>query len=683
MPGTGEKSPRAVALIGPYGSGKTTLLESLLFATGAIPRKGSVSAGNCTGDGAPEARARQMGLEVCCATTSYLQQHFTFLDCPGSVEFLQETLSVLPAVDTAVVVIEPEPAKVQMVRPYLKRLADMGLPHILYVNKIEKAHISVQEVFEALQGVSDKPLLLRQIPTTKDGKITGFIDLALERGFIYREHAPSEVVGIDDAESEQSARFAMLEKLADYDELLMEELISDIAPKRDRVFDDLTREMARGEIVPVLIGSAENDNGIRRLLKALRHEAPPVSVCAGRSGIAPDTPDPAALIFKTSYASQGGKLSLARILSGTVHEGDTLCSPDGEVRIGSMFTLTGDAQTKCSAAEAGDVVALSRLEGAGSGMILTGGALAQQKITPEILPPVYRLAVRVADRKDEVKLMAAIAKLCEEDPSLSVEQDADLHQTALAGQGEIHLRVAAEKMTRRYGLNLTLSDVRVPYRESIRGTVTQRGRHKRQSGGHGQFGDVVLDIAPLPRGTGFVFQDQIVGGVVPKQWIPSVEKGVKSYLECGPLGFPVEDLTVTLTDGSFHTVDSSDAAFQTAARVAMAEGLPKCNPVLLEPVMRVTIHVPSDATSKVNSVISARRGQIFGFDSRNGWAGWDSVTADIPQSEIGDLVVELRSLTQGLGTFEMRFDHLAELNGKLAEAVVTAARQAKESARAA
>jgi elongation factor G len=253
---------------------------------------------------------------------------------------------------------------------------------------------------------------------------------------------------------------------------------------------------------------------------------------------------------------------------------------------------------------------------------------------------------------------------------------------ALAGQGEIHLRVAVDKLMSKYGLKLLTHPASVPYKETIRKSVTVRGRHKRQSGGHGQFGDCVLEIKPQPRGAGFIFVDEIVGGVVPKQFIPSVEKGVIEYLKCGPLGFPVVDICVTLNDGSYHTVDSSDAAFQTAARVGMQEGMPQCSPVLLESIMHVKIHVPSDATAKVNGVVSGRRGQLLGFDGRAGWKGWDTVEAEMPQSEIGNLIIELRSLTQGVGTYEMKFDHLSELSGKFADQVVAARKAAKEEAKA-
>lgn len=669
----GGSGPRCVALVGPYGGGKTTLLESMLWITGTTQRKGSVSARNTVGDYSPEARARQMSVEVNAATMRYMDETFTILDCPGSIEFLQETLNVLPGIDAAIVVCEPEANKIALLQPYLKRLADLSIPHALYVNKIDKATGSVRELLTALQDMAPKPLVLRQIPIWQNGIVSGFVDLALERAYVYREHAASELVELDGEirARETEARFQMLERLADYDEHLMEELLSDIVPPRDEIFDDLQKDLVAGLIVPVFIGSALGDNGVRRLLKALRHEVPEVGVAAARWGVSGN--DPVLQVLKTYHTNHGGKLSLARVLAGHVKDGAVLRHGYGDdIRIGGIFSLKGEAQTKMGEAGPGDTVALGRLDDVVTGETLWGGkSPAKLNWKSETMTPVYALAINAADRKDEVKITAAIAKLREEDPSLVFEQNPELHEMTLKGQGEIHLKVAVEKLASKYALTLKTHRPQVPYKESIRKTTSIRGRHKRQSGGHGQFGDVVLEIRPQPRGTGFAFEDRISGGVVPRNFIPSVEKGIVDYLHNGPLGFPVVDVAVALTDGSYHTVDSSDAAFQTAARIGMTEGMPNCAPVLLEPIMRVKIHIPSDATADVNGVISSRRGKILGFDARDGWRGWDSVEAEIPQSELHDLIVELRSLTQGVGTFEQSFDHLAELTGKLAEHVVT------------
>ena len=645
-----KAAPRAIALIGPHGGGKTTLLESIAVITGAVPRKGSVTAGSSLGDSSAQARARVMSVETNVLTTTYLGEEFTFLDCPGSIEFLGDALNILPGIDAAVVVCEPDAAKAMMLQPFLKRLADAHVPHLLFVNKFDKARGPLRALLTALQQASDIPLLPRQIPIWEHGVATGFVDLALERAFAYRPHAADQVVDIADYAREKEARFQMLEKLADYDDHLMEELLGDVEPPREEVFGELKRELMSGLAVPVLFGSADGDNGMRRLLKALRHDVPEVAAVAGRASL-PEGSDAVVQVLKTLHSGHGGKLSLVRVLRGQLKDGAVLHGPrNREARIGGIFAMAGDRLVKRGMAQAGDTVALARLEAFATGdrLCVDKACAKSAAARPERLSPVYRLAVATQDRKDDVKLSSAIAKLCEEDPSLLFEQNGETHDLILAGQGEIHLKVAVERMQDRYGLSLA----------------------KRQSGGHGQFGDVVLEIAPGPRGSGLVFQDRIKGGVVPKQWIPSVERGVRDYMKAGPLGFPVVDITVALVDGSFHTVDSSDAAFQIAGRLAMSEGMPDCAPVLLEPIMRVAVHVPAEATAKVNSLVSGRRGAPLGFDARPGWRGWETVRCEMPLSEVSDLIVDLRSLTQGVGSYEMEFDRLAELNGKLADTIV-------------
>ncbi len=343
--------------------------------------------------------------------------------------------------------------------------------------------------------------------------------------------------------------------------------------------------------------------------------------------------------------------------------------------------MMGQHTTKREAAEVGETVGLGKLDGAQTGMTLgTGKTAPAQVVTLAPPEPVLGAAVAAAERKDDVKLSSALTKLLEEDPSLRITHTQDTGETLIEGQGEMHLRVAMERLTGKYGIATVTHEPAVPYKETIRHSVTVRGRHKKQSGGHGQFGDVVLDIKPLPRGAGFQFAETVTGGAVPRNYFSSVEIGVPEYLNKGPLGFPVVDVSVTLTDGSYHAVDSSDMAFRTAAQIGMREGMPQCHPVLLEPILKVEIAVPSEATPRVNGIVSQRRGQILGFDARPGWPGWDVVEALIPQAEIRDLIVELRSATAGVGTFRASFDHLAELTGRLADQVIERAAGGREKA---
>ncbi|MGL4397838.1 MAG: elongation factor G [Hyphomicrobium sp.] len=676
----GVRGARCIAIVGPFASGKTTLLEAILSRTGTITRAGSIAAKTTVGDASAEARDHAMSVQLNVADANFLGDTFTFIDCPGSVEFQHEGALALAACDAAIVVCEPDVKRVPALQIILKTIEDLGLPHILFLNKIDSFSTPVREIVPSLQPASAKPLVLRQIPIWENGIATGFVDLASERAYVYREHAESQVIALPGAieSREKEARFQMLEKLADYDDALMEQLLSDIPPPRDQVFGDLAKEMRDGLIVPVLLGSAEHGNGIVRLLKALRHEVPFVHDTARRLKL--ENAKSAAYVFKSMHTKSGGKLSFARVLSGDIPDSATVIGAGRkDERVAGIFTIRGEDTVKRGAAKAGDTVAFGRLESIQSGETLTLEKAGIVQIKAPAAPQAgLAIGLGLKDRKDEVKLSAAVAKLVEEDPSLRVEHTTDTHQILLHGQGEMHLRVAIERLQRKYGIEVLREPRRISYKETIKTGTEVRARHKKQSGGHGQFGDVKLEIKPLARGEGIQFDERITGGAVPRNFIPSVEIGVRDFLEEGPLGFPVVDVAVTLTDGSYHTVDSSDMAFRQAGRLAMSEGMPKCSPVLLEPVMAVEITVPSDANARINGIISQRRGHILGFDSRAGWPGWDVIQAQIPAAEMDNLIIDLRSATAGVGSFTANFDHLAEISGRLRDQVLAAHKQAAE-----
>jgi elongation factor G len=665
--------------VGPFQSGKTTLLEAILARTGAIPKAGSVEAGTSTGDSTPEARRHKMGTGLTAATTTFMGDSYTFIDCPGSIEFAHDMRAAIPAVDAAVVVCEADERKLPQLQIILRELEDLGIPRFLFLNKIDRANKRVRETLATLQPASRIPLVLRQIPIWNGDLIAGFVDLALERAFVYREHKASEIVELEggNLDREKEARFSMLEKLADHDDALMEQLLEDIPPPRDAVFDDLARELREGLICPVLLGSALRQNGVLRLMKALRHEAPGVAETAKRLGV-PAGKDALAYVFKTLHLQHGGKLSLTRVLSGHLDDGATLQTASGEAsRISGILGVNCAHDSKRVSAEAGDTVALGKLDAVKTGDTLGGGKTAPAAlVAPEPMPPVLAMALAASDRKDDVKLGQALLRLNEEDPSLSMIHNPQTHDIVLWGQGEMHLRVALERLHDRFGVNVKSHPPAIGYQETIRKPITQRGRHKKQSGGHGQFGDVVLEIKPMARGSGFAFDERVVGGAVPRNYIGAVEEGVVDGLTRGPLGFPVIDVQVTLTDGSYHSVDSSDLAFRTAARIGLSEALPQCQPVLLEPIYLVDIVCPTEATAKINAILSGRRGQILGFDTREGWTGWDRVRATMPEAEIGELIVELRSATAGAGSFTRQFDRMAEVSGRAADQIVAAHRVA-------
>jgi elongation factor G len=491
-----------------------------------------------------------------------------------------------------------------------------------------------------------------------------------ERAYRYKHGDASDLVAIPDENKaeEQSARQQMLESLADFDDSLLEKLLEDTVPPSAEIYALLTKNLQNDRLVPVFLGAGEKEAGVRRLLKALRHETPEARSAAARRGVDAERGEPIAHVFKTLHMPHTGKLSLARIWRGEIADGATL---NGE-RVSGLSRMLGHQQTKLAKATAGMVVGLGRLDKAKTGDALTpsGKAPAGLSAWPKRLAPVYAMAVAAENRNDEMKLSQAFHRLAEEDPSLTVEHNADTHEMVLWGQGEIQLQIAAERLKSKFNLAVCMHRPQVPYKETIRRSTAQHARHKKQSGGHGQFGDVRIEIKPLPRGSGFAFVDKVVGGAVPRQFIPSVEEGVKDYLKRGPLGFMVVDVEVTLTDGQYHSVDSSDMAFRTAARLGMSEGMPKCDPVLLEPILKVVIAAPTEFTANVQRLIIGRRGQILGFGPREGWKGWDETQCYMPQKEVSDLVVELRSLTTGVGTFAWEFDHLQELTGRHADEVI-------------
>ncbi|HEY9901611.1 MAG TPA: elongation factor G [Candidatus Sericytochromatia bacterium] len=673
---------RNVAIVGPYLSGKTTLLESLLFVTNAISRKGNIKDGNTVGDSATEARDRQMSVEVSVASTDYQGTRFTFLDCPGSVEFAQETYNALIGVDAAVVVCEPVSDRVLTLAPLFKFLDDWEIPHLVFINKMDRLTCDgdacghpYREVLDALKSVSTRPLVPHQYPIGKGEQLIGFIDLVTEQAYHYHPGAPADPVPLPESlrEQEKATRAEMLEALANFDDHLLEELLEEIEPPQEEILQDLRMELGADLIVPVFMGVAEQDYGVRPLLEALLREAPAPETTAERRGIDSNAETPVAQVLKTYYTPQGGKLSLVRVWQGQLTDGIVL----NGVRVGGLYRLLGQQQQSINQALAGEIVALGRLEGILTSQTLTSntGQSLLELAKANSLAPVYALAIAPEKRKDEVKLSGALTKLLEEDPSLAWEQHGDTHEIILWGQGEIHLQVVLDRLRRKYNLPMSTHLPRVPYKETIRKPASSHGRYKHQSGGHGQFGDVYLDIKPLPRGEGFNFSQTVVGGVVPKQYIPGVEIGVREYLVHGPLGFPVVDVAVTLTNGSYHTVDSSEQAFKQAARLAMTEGMPNCEPTLLEPVMTIQVCAPKEYTSKVLQLVSGRRGQILGYEGRSDWLGWDCVCAYLPQAEMHDFIVELRSLTLGVGFFKWEYDHLQEVPGKLAEGLLATTSQ--------
>jgi elongation factor G len=661
---------RAVALVGPAGAGKTSVAEALLHAAGAIPRLGSVDAGTTQGDASPEARSRGGSTELNLTRFTYAGDDYALLDCPGSIGFSADGHCALDVADMALVVITPEAERAALAEPVLRQLEERGVPHIIFINKIDKARGSIAELLESLKPLSEAAVLDRQIPISQGEEAIGFVDLALDRAFKFRAGQPSEQVPIPDdlIDSEKAARFHMLEQLADHDDNLLEVLLNDEEPDLQTVSGDLKRETGEGLVVPVMLGSATHGGGIRRLLKALRHDTPTPAATAERLGVT----GAAIEVFKVANDTSVGRLALGRVFGKPLLEGTDLTAADGEAhRAGALFGVQGGNTIRLKQANPGEIVGIAKADDVHAGDRLgIGGAKPSKRAAIETRTANSALSISVKDHKDEVRLSTALNKLTEEDRGLSWETSEGTHETLLRGINDEHLTLALDRLKRRYGLEVNVSPPSVAIKESIRKSVTQRGRHKKQSGGHGQYGDVVIEVKPLPRGTGFQFVDKITGGVIPRQYIPAVEAGIKDAMLKGPLGCQVVDVMVTLTDGSYHSVDSSELAFRTAGRIAMSEALAQASPYLLEPIAHVTIQCPGNATSRITSALPSRRARVLGMAPREGWSRWDTVEAQVPEAEMSGFQTDVRSLSQGMATFEAKFDHLAEVTGKTAETLV-------------
>ena len=637
---------RTAVIVGPHLVGKTALFEALLEAAGTSVRKKG------------KAVERPSTHSLTAASCQYLGEWWSLIDTPGAVDFSYDAECALAAADIAIVVIEPVIERAVAVGRLLKFLDDRAIPHLIVVNRMDQASVLMRDLIAALQAWSSRKLVLRQVPIRSGDKVDGYVDLVSERAYRWRPGQASDQIALPEwmRPREEEARSTLVEALADFDDALLEKLLEETQPTKAEIYAALKADVRDDKLVPVLLTAAEQDHGIRRLWKALRHDTPDAAAAAKRVSL--DGTGPVAQVIKTWHQGHGGKQSLARIWRGPLREGMVL----GGQRIGSL-TRPGNS-AKLADGAAGDIVWIARLDQVETGAVLADGAIGLEFPTPA--PAVYRLAIAAENRADDVKLSAALRKLVEEDPSLGLLHPQDTGETVLTGQGEVHLRTAIDALRSAFGVAVVAQPPRIGGRETIRRGTKLHHRHKRQTGGHGQFADIHIEVKPLSRGSGFQFSDRIVGGAVPKQYIPAVEDGVVEYLAKGPHGYPVIDLEVVLTDGQFHAVDSSDMAFKICARGAMQEAMAACEPFVLEPIHRVLLTAPASDTPKVQRLIGSRRGQLLGFDARPGWPGWDQVEALLPEAEMADLIVELRSVTQGLGAFTHTLDHLAEARGKMA-----------------
>ncbi|HKU81797.1 MAG TPA: elongation factor G, partial [Candidatus Tumulicola sp.] len=647
---------------GPHHGGKTTLVEAILAHTGAIGRRGTVADGTTVTDHEPEDVAHVQSTTVGLAHAAADGIDVTIVDCPGFVDFLQETRAVLHGVDAAVVVVEADPGRVVQSQGVVDVLEGMRLPHLFVVNKMDRPGADFTGTLAALQNAYGRHVVAEQLPLGSAEQFHGYVDLAEMKARSFGADGESELDPGDEIRAQaQEMRGQLLEAMADFDDHLMEELLEGVEPPLDEVERDLCQECSHDQIVPVLVASGTSGAGVAALVRAIEKwfpspaDAPKVDA-EGRE-IAPDPAAPVvAQIVKTTIHPQSGKLSIARILSGTVKSDATLTdvTREGErVRLGGLYRLQGKKQEALGEAGPGSIVAFARLENVSTGDTLTSNG--HKVLLPRIAvaEPVFAAAIKPKERIDEAKISQMLARIVDEDPALRLQRADITHELLLLGSGEQHVSIAVERLSRKYKVEVETAPPTIPYLETIGNGTEIHSRYKHQTGGHGQFGDVWLRFEPRPRGAGVTFEDKIVGGVVPRQFIPAVEKGVREALSHGPGGHPVTDLHVTLFDGQYHDVDSSEQSFKTAGSMGVRDALPKCNPMVLEPIVHVQVEVPTVYTSAVIQQLTGKRGQILGMNPAER-AGFDLVEAYVPQVELARYITELRTATQGLGTYSWR-----------------------------
>ena len=605
-----------------------------------------------------------------CVPFRYLGEDWTALDCPGSLEFAQVAIDAMLAADAAIVVVSPDPDQAVLAAPWIRMVERCQIPHMLFINRMDECDTSMRDTIAALQTYSKRPVILRQVPIRDGNAIIGAVDLVSERAWRYRGDEPSELIEIPEEvrQREAQGREQLLENLSDHDDWLLEEIIVERTPAVGAVYGICARILAENAAVPGFFGSATSGAGTRRLMKALRHEAPSAEVTRARLG------NPQSAAFMGRVRKHIGKLIWLRNFSGDMTPGMQL----GGGAIGGFVQPFGERPAVASSIESGGVVSAVKCDHLSASKLYSADGEMDLPEWHEALRPVWNRAIAARHDRDDTKLSEALPKLVADDRSLHLMHDQESGQIVLGTQGGQHLKRTQRTLAEIFGVETEDKPVTGTYRETITQGAEVRFRHKKQSGGAGQFADVHLTVKPSPRGSGFAFTETIHGGSVPKNYIPAVHHGAEEAMARGPLGFPVVDVSVNLFDGKHHAVDSSDMAFRIAGRGGTTQGLKEAQPVLLEPIYLVKFEAPSSFTGALNPMISSLRGQILGFDRDAEVEGWDQVRAMMPGDALASLINDLRSVTQGVGRFEAEFSVYQELYGRIADdAIAKRADEAK------
>jgi elongation factor G len=672
---------RNVALVGHGGAGKTSLAEALLYCAGTTNRLGRVEDGTTTTDFDPEEVKRGISLSLALAPFEHAGHKINLIDTPGYADFVGDVAAALRVADLAIIVVSAvEGVEVQTEAAW-KMAAELGLPRLVFVNKLDRERASFERTLEELRDKFGAGIAPLELPVGEEADFHGVADLLTDTAYLYTDGKPETAAIPHEMEAlEHQVHDNLVEGIVVADDALMERYLEGDVPNPKELEDTLAHGVAAGVVFPVICGSATKMVAIDRLADFICEigpaptDRPAIEVQAGDTLSEVDidpSGDPLAFVFKTVVDRHVGKISLFKVLSGTVRPDAVLTNPrtGADEKLHGIFTLRGKDQDAVQEVPAGDIAAVAKLSDTA-----TGDTLAP-KGTPVVVPPMefppatLTIAVRPASKGDEDKLMTSLHRLQEEDPLLSVRRDDETHQTLLSGMGDTHLSIVTERLSRKFGVEVEVDDVEVPYRETITRPADAEGKYKKQTGGHGQFGVAHLRVEPLGRGDGFEFVDQIVGGAIPRQFIPAVEKGVAETMSSGGVfGYPVVDVRVTVDDGKFHAVDSSEMSFKMAGSIGFREAMAKAQPVLLEPISLLEVTVPIAYQGDVMGDLNARRGRVQGTEVGPG-DGEQTITALVPTSEVLRYAIDLRSLTGGRGRFSVHHDHYDVLPAHLVDKV--------------
>ncbi|HEX2849716.1 MAG TPA: elongation factor G [Acidimicrobiales bacterium] len=661
---------RNVALVGHGGAGKTTLTEALLFCGGAINRQGRVEDGTTVSDFDPEEVKRGISTSVSLAPFEHDGYKINILDCPGYADFLPDVEAALRVADLAVFVVSAVEGLEVQTEAVWKIAERLQLPRMFFINKEDRERANFEHVLEMLRDRFGHGVAPLELPIGEESAFHGVADLLTDTAIVYDDdqgHHHDEAIPGELEVHEHEIHDQLVEEIVEADDSLMERYLEGDVPSAKELEDTLAKGVATCQVFPVILGSAVKDVGVDLLAKFITEIGPspadraPVTVEAGDSVqeiVCDPAGQPLAYVFKTIVDRHVGKVSLFKVLSGTIRPDTVLANSRSKVdeKLHSLFTLRGHEQEQVAEVPAGDIAAVAKLSDTGTGDTLAPKGTPVVVPRPELPPPALTIAISPKSKGDEDKLMTAIHRLQEEDPALQVRRDDETKQTLLSGTGDTHLQIVVERLQRKFGVEITTEDVKVPYRETVTSPAEAEGKYKKQSGGHGQFGVASIRVEPLDRGAGFEFVDQIVGGAIPRQFIPAVEKGIQETMQTGGhYGFPIVDLRVTLYDGKYHSVDSSEMSFKMAGSVALQESMAKATPVILEPISRLEVSVPAEYQGDILGDLNSRRGRVQGTEAGND--GESVIIAMVPTAEVQRYAIDLRSLTGGRGRFTVEHDH--------------------------